>query len=170
MDRRLFGIALLCAMPLAGCGSGSGPGGSPIPVMPPPTQSPPPGGDVGKYIKHVVVIVQENRTFDNIFAGFKGADSTMYGYTHTGAKVPLRAITFNGSDIYHDWKDAITDWNGGAMDGFDKNRYVADDPRERTPTRISGATWSRPTGRWHVNTCSPITCFRRCSDRRLPLT
>ncbi len=128
MDKHLFGIALLCAMTLAGCGSGSGPGGSSIPVMPPPTQSPPPGGDVGKYIKHVVVIVQENRTFDNIFAGFKGTDSTMYGYTHTGAKVPLRAITFNGQDIYHNYKDAITDWNGGAMDGFDKNRYVGGRP------------------------------------------
>lgn len=133
MQKRLFGIAVLCIASLAGCGSGSGPGGSTIPPMPPPTQSPPPGGDVGRYIKHVVVIVQENRTFDNIFAGFKGAASATYGYTHTGVKVPLRAITFNGSDIYHDWKDAMTDWNGGRMNGFDKDHFVDGRPSGTYP-------------------------------------
>ena len=48
----------------------------------------------GSYIKHVVIVVQENRTFDNIFAGFPGTDrpacgaTPMCGYTIGGTPVP----------------------------------------------------------------------------------
>ncbi|MGA8535559.1 MAG: hypothetical protein WB615_15735, partial [Candidatus Tumulicola sp.] len=31
-----------------------------------------PGFTLSKYVKHVVIIVQENRSFENLFAGFKG--------------------------------------------------------------------------------------------------
>jgi phospholipase C len=34
----------------------------------------------GQYIKHVVIIVQENRTFDNLFATYPGADGATSGY------------------------------------------------------------------------------------------
>ena len=120
-----LGSVFLFALSAMGCSSGSNAGSGPtIPVVPPPTQSPPPGGEVGKYIKHVVVIVQENRTFNDIFAGFKGADSSLYGYTHTGAKVRLRAITFKGPDILHNWGNAMADWNGGRMNGFDRSLYT----------------------------------------------
>ena len=34
----------------------------------------------GKYIKHVVIVVQENRTYDNFFATFPGGDGATYGY------------------------------------------------------------------------------------------
>ena len=122
--RAIFLIALACAA----CSSGGGGSTSSLPGMPPPTESPPPGGDVGKYIKHVVVIVQENRTFNDIFAGFNGADSSMYGYTHTGVKVRLQAITFKGSDIFHNWKNAMSDWNGGRMNGFDRSVYTNGKP------------------------------------------
>ena len=30
-------------------------------------------------IKHIVVIIQENRSFDNFFAGYPGADAPTYG-------------------------------------------------------------------------------------------
>jgi phospholipase C len=51
-------------------------------------------------IQHVVIIVQENRSFDNLFAGFPGADTAMQGLCkpapHTGCRVaheiPLKAI------------------------------------------------------------------------------
>jgi phospholipase C len=134
MARRLRGVILLVGLVLAACSAGGGSGGSsPIPVMPPPTESPPPGGAVAKYIKHVVVIIQENRTFNNIFAGFKGADSSMYGYTHNGTKVRLRAMSFKGPDIYHEWKNAMTDWNGGRMDGFDEDQFTDGAPAGTYP-------------------------------------
>jgi phospholipase C len=73
----------------------------------------------GKYIKHVVIVVQENRSFDNFFVGYPGADTTMVGHRHTGAPVPLKAIPFEKGDINHFWKAALTDYDNGHMDGFD---------------------------------------------------
>jgi phospholipase C len=126
---RWFGgvVLALCALAVIGCGS-SGGGSSPLPVLPPPTGGPPQNGPEGKYLKHVVLIVQENRTFNDIFAGFKGADSSMYGYTHTGVKVRLKAITFMGPDVLHNWGNAMTDWNDGRMNGFDRSLYTNNAP------------------------------------------
>ena len=125
---RPFAAIFLFALAVAGCsGGGNGAGSSP-PVLPPPSQGPPQTGPEGKYLKHIVVIVQENRTLNDIFAGFKGADTTMFGYTHTGAKVRLRAITFKGSDIYHNWRNAMADWNNGHMNGFDRSVYTNGKP------------------------------------------
>lgn len=83
----------------------------------------------GNYIKHVVIIVQENRSFENIFAGWPGADAPMYGYLHTGKRIPLHQMTYNDDcftvdgqpqcDLGHLWKEAITGWNHGKMNGFD---------------------------------------------------
>jgi phospholipase C len=51
---------------------------------------------VGK-ITHVVFIVQENRTLDNLFGGprpFPGADAASFGQTSNGKTVPLQQIEF----------------------------------------------------------------------------
>jgi phospholipase C len=74
-------------------------------------------------IKHIVIVVQENRSFDNVFAGFPGADSQTYGYMHTGQKVNLKAIDFTGDglDVPHGWYAGILDWDNGKMDSFDLN-------------------------------------------------
>ncbi len=121
---RWFGITLLAALVIAGCSSGGSGAGNSLGSVAPPAPGPPQSGGEGKYIKHIVVIVQENRTFNDIFAGFNGADSSMYGYTHTGTKVRLRAITFKGPDILHNWGNAMADWNGGRMNGFDRSIYA----------------------------------------------
>jgi phospholipase C len=88
---------------------------------------------VGKYIKHVVVIVQENRSFENIFAGWPGADAPMYGELHTGKQVELHAMTYADDcakikgytfcDIGHMWHQALQSWNKGKMNDFDLNGY-----------------------------------------------
>jgi phospholipase C len=80
-------------------------------------------------IKHVVIIVQENRSFENMFAGWPGADAPLFGYEHNGNKVPLHQMTFQndcyyvngfqGCDLGHLWRQAITSWNNGHMNGFD---------------------------------------------------
>ncbi len=70
-------------------------------------------------LKHIVIIVQENRSFDNIFAGFNGADAPTYGYTHDGTRVRLKSITFGGGDLQHGYKPALIDYDNGKMDGFD---------------------------------------------------
>ena len=37
------------------------------------------GNPVRAHVKHVVVIIQENRSFENFFAGFPGANAPMEG-------------------------------------------------------------------------------------------
>jgi phospholipase C len=75
----------------------------------------------GKYIKHVVIIVQENRSFDNLFYGFKGAHYAKQGSMHDGSVVALHQVDLDTPDIDHNWFDALTDWDGGRMDRFDEN-------------------------------------------------
>ena len=71
-------------------------------------------------IKHVVIVVQENRSFLNIFAGFPGADAPMFGYLHDGTRVSLRSVTLrNRTDLPHGFFSGVTDWNLGAMNGYD---------------------------------------------------
>jgi phospholipase C len=81
---------------LAGCGGSSDAGG----------------------IKHVVIIMQENRSVDNLFNGFPGADTVQTGMDK-GNPIQLTPITLAaqfGLDHTHPgwWKD----WDHGMMDGF----------------------------------------------------
>jgi phospholipase C len=103
---------------------------------------------VSKYIKHVVVIIQENRSFDNFFAGYPGANAPTFGcakpkgdQTHARAasapgcpkgdvKIRLHHDTFQVEpNLYHEFEDGIADWDGGKMDGFSKwgddHHYIA---------------------------------------------
>jgi phospholipase C len=43
-------------------------------------------------IQHVVFIVQENRSFNNLFMNFPGATTQSYGYDTSGDKIPLQPI------------------------------------------------------------------------------
>jgi phospholipase C len=111
----------------AGAGGGSGPPGpiaSPTPSLGPPTPTPTAvptstGGPVGP-IAHVVVLVQENRSFDNLFSGFPGAESATSGKTSTGQVVPLRPWPFEAvGNLNHERMGFLTEFNDGGMNGFD---------------------------------------------------
>lgn len=95
-----------------------------------------------KYITHVVVIIQENRSFENFFAGYPGADAptsgcaipeknVRRGVTRQVARgglscppgdisVALKPITFSSVDLGHDWQSSQVSWDKGKMDGFSK--------------------------------------------------
>jgi phospholipase C len=123
MLRPLVVLLLGCAM-FAGCSSGgssSSTGFVPPPKGGPPPPTPPPRL-LRKYVKHIVILVQENRSFDNLFHGFKGARTATYGYMHDGTRVRLRATNLLGPDIFHGWHEGLFDWDNGKMDGFDLNR------------------------------------------------
>jgi phospholipase C len=118
--RATFAVALPAAIALSGCADYAAtppghPGLAPSVIAAAATQR-----AIGRHIKHVVFIIQENRSFDNFFAGWPGADSAMSGPTSTGMIVPLQTITFDGPDIGHGWTDALAAWNNGKMDGFDR--------------------------------------------------
>jgi len=71
-------------------------------------------------IEHIVFIVKENRTFDNYFGTFPGADGTTSGRISTGETIPLRhAPDMTPRDIDHSYQAAVEAIDGGAMDRFD---------------------------------------------------
>ena len=78
-----------------------------------PTAPAPPGP-----IQHIVVIMQENRSFDNLFHGFPGADSAQTGLDQ-GVAVALRPTPLgNGPDLDHTHTGWWKQWDGGKMDNF----------------------------------------------------
>jgi phospholipase C len=93
------------------------------------------GGDAtanGK-IKHVIIIVQENRSVDNLFQGFPGADTRPYGYGAGGTKIKLQPIPLEARyDIDHSLASYMSACDGqGAlpgtkckMDGFGKEAII----------------------------------------------
>ncbi len=82
--------------------------------------NPPPSAGIGK-IQHIVFIVKENRSFDQYFGTFPGADGVTTGKTSTGKTIPLGQTPDRLShDLGHEWADAHIAVNGGQMNGFDK--------------------------------------------------
>lgn len=91
---------------LSGCTSSTISGAPPGPVP------------LGKYIKHVVIVIQENRSFDNMFSGFPGADAPRFGYEGK-KKIALHATPLEDpGNIENNWRDSIAGWNHGKMNGF----------------------------------------------------
>lgn len=89
------------------------------PATPPASFSSQTSASPGNYIKHVVIVVQENRTFDNLFYGFSGAHYATYGNAQ-GTKVRLHQVGLTAPSISNDWHDAIYAWDGGRMDRFNE--------------------------------------------------
>jgi len=93
-----FTLAAL-AFALSACGGGSGV--TNVPPLPltfaPPAAAQTPFGRERPHaasgkIKHVVIIVQENRSFNDLFYGFPGAKTQGYGYDSHGNKITLGQI------------------------------------------------------------------------------
>jgi phospholipase C len=72
-------------------------------------------------IEHVVFIVKENRSFDNYFGRYSGADGATRGETSTGEIVELSVATdVLKPDLGHLFSSGLTAVNGGQMNGFDR--------------------------------------------------
>ncbi|HZT11421.1 MAG TPA: alkaline phosphatase family protein [Candidatus Baltobacteraceae bacterium] len=72
-------------------------------------------------ITHVIIVFQENRTTDNIFNGFPGADTAQSGQTSGGQTIPLQPVRMvENYDPGHFHASFTTEYNNGAMNGFDK--------------------------------------------------
>ncbi len=75
----------------------------------------------GSPIQHIVVIMQENRSFDNFFNGFPGADSAASGM-NGAVPIPLSPIDLGDPrDLDHTHPGWWQDWDNGKMDGFARN-------------------------------------------------
>src|SRR5215470_6666587 len=124
-------LAELSALGLHGCGNGSM-------SMPQPNPTPSPGPACAQLtdIQHVVVFIQENRSFDHYFGSYRGVrgfseqsaafeqpDGANSGDPPVGKLLPfhLNTATTDAActhDITHDWVPQHQSWDNGAMDGF----------------------------------------------------
>jgi phospholipase C len=134
--RRALLILSIAALVTAACTSSGAIGPSPSASASSPSPSPPAstGGGPGLRpvdatafptrwpIKHVIFLIKENRTFDNLFGTFPGANGVSTGMDH-GVERPLIKGTDGRTydDIPHCYECALAAWDGGLMDGFNQS-------------------------------------------------
>ncbi|HLW83356.1 MAG TPA: alkaline phosphatase family protein [Candidatus Acidoferrales bacterium] len=103
---RMAAVTFATTAALAGCGLTSN---APAPPAPGSGQ-----------IQHIVFLVKENRTFDNYFGTFPGADGATSGTISTGQVISLgHTPDSTPNDISHDWSAAHLGVDNGKMDKFD---------------------------------------------------
>ena len=77
----------------------------------------PASGSGSGYISHIVLIVQENRSFDNLFATFPGADGATTG-KWKNQNLKLRKVGLASCDFPHTRSAFLKDYASGKMNGF----------------------------------------------------
>ena len=133
-------------------------------------------------LQHIVILVQENRSFNNLFAGFPGAETAMEGpckpkraWCKTPQQIPLRSAKLKsgpvnqGKDIdhsHHGFKiECDADQNGVCrMDGFDlifTGEGGNGPPAKNYPyAYVDRSLKLLRIGIWPKNTRWPTICFR----------
>ncbi len=78
-------------------------------------------------IDHVVILVQENRSFDNLFQGYPGANTQSFGINSKGQTIPLQPIGLETRyEVDHFVNDFLSACDGSPAgqncknDGFDQ--------------------------------------------------
>ncbi len=73
----------------------------------------------GDYIKHIVIVVQENRSFDNLFATYPHADGQTRGKNSTGQWIQLRSEKlYSRLELENSHAAFKVDYDQGKMDGW----------------------------------------------------
>jgi phospholipase C len=136
--RRLVvaGLALLVSLAARPPGAGAqtpsctfGPGALPADTLPP---GAPHGSQIP--IDHIVVLMQENRSYDHYFGRLRRGDGTPRGATNPNPLGGDRIRPFHQkrycetADLDHGWNGTHREWNGGAMDGFTAENVDPSDP------------------------------------------
>ncbi len=123
MRFRTIAFLMLAGAAIAACGGGGSP------TVPALQQGSSRHSGSSSPIQHVVIIVQENRTFNDFFATFSGADGTTVGKVKANPNcsppiqagtIPLAKAPLNiHKDLVHKYSGYQTARDGGNMDGFD---------------------------------------------------
>jgi phospholipase C len=79
--------------------------------------------EMARRIKHIVILVQDGRSFENLFAGWPGADAPTYGFSRQ-TKVLLHEISIDAPSPGTSRAQAIADFDVGKMDGFSPDAYA----------------------------------------------
>ncbi|MBV8373454.1 MAG: hypothetical protein JOY69_09355, partial [Candidatus Eremiobacteraeota bacterium] len=126
MEPKRFRIVIpalfAAALALTACHGGGAPGNSMLPAA---SLQALPGGIEGilpngaHKIKHVIIIVQENRSFNNLFHGYPGAKTADSGQNSKGQTIQLKPYTLATTwDIQHNAQGDILACNGtGSIPG-----------------------------------------------------
>jgi phospholipase C len=115
--RALIVAAVSCVVSACGGSGGLSGNASTMPGLPNMKDRP----STSYPIQHVVIIVQENRSFNDLFYGFPGAKTAKYGYDSYNQKIKLVPIGLETSwDIEHDSYGFEAACNGtGSIPGTD---------------------------------------------------
>ncbi|HXO16534.1 MAG TPA: alkaline phosphatase family protein [Candidatus Dormibacteraeota bacterium] len=125
---------LLPALSLAGCAAGSQPA---VPYMQSRTALSGLADTGAGKIKHVIFIVQENRSFDNLFQGYPGADTVSSGTNSIGKRIKLKPISLADKyEVDHSAEAMFAACDGTGrlpgtdcrMDAFDKESVFGGPP------------------------------------------
>lgn len=117
------GILLLCGL-ITGC-AGQHAAANAVPPGPQALANLRGAAGPAGIIKHVIIIIQENRTPDNLFQGVPGADIATSGLNSQGQTVQLRPVKLESAyDMGHSHLSLQTEWDHGKMDAFDKDPYT----------------------------------------------
>jgi phospholipase C len=129
---RILPVATIAVLFSACNGAG---GLSPVPQ----SAQPFPGGTSRGKIQHIVIIVQENRSFNNLFYGFPGAQTATFGYDTSGTKIALEPVGLETTwDLDHSSYSFFAACNGTGrfpgtdcrMNGFNKEAWYCGKPSE----------------------------------------
>ncbi|HEX4013507.1 MAG TPA: alkaline phosphatase family protein [Candidatus Cybelea sp.] len=121
-------LALIAGVAVAGCGGTNG-----ISVLAP-VGLLPQSGSSHSPIQHVVIVIQENRSFDNLFDCFKGTACVTYGKERVmknGRWIDKRVTLTeqdlvpkeHNTDIGHCYYSFSRAYDQGKMDGFNREPY-----------------------------------------------
>ena len=89
-------------------------------------------------ISHVILIVQENRTLNNLFATFPGANGTTVGKRRIGKNKKTQNVNltevglFLKKDLNHTYSGFLRAYDDGKMDGFNEVKYTVGNKAEGT--------------------------------------
>ncbi len=150
ISSRWFLLLAIAATAVAACGGGLSSGGAGGGIIPGAR-----GHSASSKIQHVIVVIQENRSFDNFFATYSGANGATSGQAapmpspiaaSCAAKgqpvitqptaVPLTKVDLLGNgfppnnfghdnDLDHHYGGYLTELDNGNMDGFDLVKFGA---------------------------------------------
>jgi phospholipase C len=78
-------------------------------------------------INHIIIVIQENRSFNNLFKDYPGAVTADSGLANCGPSGPSGTITLqplgleSWEDPNHNWQPSLNAYDNGKMDGFCAN-------------------------------------------------
>jgi phospholipase C len=95
-------------------------------------------------IKHIVIIIQENRSLNNLFYGYPGAKTSTYGYDSKGQKIELKPVGLEAPwDVAHNSIGFLAACNGTGkipgtdcrMNGFNKEQVTCGGAEPPCPSK-----------------------------------